>query len=211
MQKETKKTQKNQPVFFPSAQKNWVCNSQRTMYVHRNGAVCRQVNAECKSCMKKFQVMHPNMKIQNKMIRAGASLAGGHLDRFVTGQAEKILEESEWNEVILASPMKMCIECGSVATLIEGCKCKNTMADSDGNVFINISGYKIEGPYLRFYLDMKGYKLMPMSLHRDRVKSSDMARVKDKLDTGNKSDQLAIHADYKAVRLQYLQGLQHGK
>ena len=171
---------KKGPAYIHSEAKGWYCTPSRSLYVSDSGAIARRINPGCASgCLKKFQVRHPNLKVADKLIRAAAKLDDKRLDLHVCGHAEKLLSKAEPADDIVAPPMKMCIQCGELATLADPCPCGNSMEDKEGRVLINVSQYEQDGTRIKASLNMPGYPKMRISFRKESIPGSDLLQIRE--------------------------------
>jgi hypothetical protein len=183
------------PAYIHAAAKGWYCTPNRSLYVSEGGAIARWLNqSACQNCLRKYQVRHPNLKVADKLIRAAGKLSGDKLDLHVCGQADAMLEKAPPADHVVAPPMKMCINCGNMATLSASCDCGNTMADKDGRVLVNVTQFEVSGSRFRASLNMPGYPEMRIAFPKDKIKPSELLKVREEEDN-QKTIAISVPAD----------------
>lgn len=197
---EKKPAPKKGPAYVPAAAPGWHCTPNRSLYVSKDGAIARWVNqSSCAGCMRKYQIRHPNLKVADKLVRAGGSLKGAKLDLHVCGKAMELLAKAPPADFITAAPMKMCVKCGNMATLAAACDCGNTMADKNGQVLINVSQYEQDGSRVRASLNMPGYPKTRIVFPKDKIKATDLITIRE-----SEAETIAITVDAGLLKNQIL-------
>lgn len=178
----------------------WYSTENRSLYIHEDtSTIVRWMNpkANCRNCIKRYTVEHPNKSFQTKVIKASGNIHVAKLDRHITSMAMTIIKKGVDIENITAPPSKMCIDCMELVSLTTTCQCGNTMEDKQGRVFINIAQFELKDKILSCYLNMHGYQPIKLYIRIEYIKPSDVLRLK----TSQKQIE-AIHVNGRVIREQ---------